>query len=187
MMQKNKIDQINHMTFAELRNELANSTDPVRKEIIRNLMYIRYKQHMDKKERIHQLKRENKKKQLKKIKQKIEEKYKAKPVTNKEDYGDILNANDFVLDIKEENPVEKFIGMPKYNDTELPEYDRDRSNNSLMQRMSNDIDIKKIKEDIIYKPKKESNYSKDFSSPSSNNLDDQYASFNDAFKPLSKR
>ena len=60
MMQKNKIDQINHMTFAELRNELANSTDPVRKEIIRNLMYIRYKQHMDKKERIHQLKRKNK-------------------------------------------------------------------------------------------------------------------------------
>jgi len=179
MMQKNKIDKINHMTFAELRNELANCTDPVRKEIIRNLMYIRYKQYMDKKEKIHQLKRENKKKQLKKIKHKIEEKYKA--VKNEdekeEDYGDILNANDFIANRKEE-PISNFISMPKYNNTELPEYDRDKSNNSLMQRMSNDIDIKKMKEDIIYKPKKESNYSKDFSSSSSNNLDDQYASFN---------
>ena len=48
---------MNNMTFGELRNELANCDNPVRQRIIRNLMYIRYKQHLEKKQKIQQLKK----------------------------------------------------------------------------------------------------------------------------------
>src|SRR5579872_4531533 len=50
-MNNTEINKINNMTFRELRTELANSkNNPVRESIIRNLMYVRYNRHMQKKQ-----------------------------------------------------------------------------------------------------------------------------------------
>ena len=150
------MSRINNMTFGELRNELANCNNSTRKEIIRNLMYIRYKQHLAKKEKINQMKKEFRKSKIRQIKQRIKMKYRPEPVKDIESIGesigegDILDANDFGEKI----------------------YNRDKTNNSLMQRLSTNIDIKKMKEDTL--PKK----TKDFVSPFTNNMDEQYASFN---------
>ena len=75
--------------------------------------------------------------------------------------------------ILDEEPEE----VPPTNNPIIKEYGRDKTNNNLMRRLSNDIDINKIKDDIQKK-----DVSRDFVPPFANNLDDQYASFNEAFK-----
>lgn len=145
-------NKINKMTFGELRNELANCTDPVKKEIIRNLMYIRYNQHLAKKEKIKKLKKEYRRKQIHKIKQKIEDKYKLSDLEKEDSESDILDINDFQKEQKFEQEQEQENIL--YNNNEIPKYNRDKTNTNLMKRLSNDIDINKMKDDNIYNLKK---------------------------------
>jgi hypothetical protein len=170
MSDSNKISQ---MTFGDLRNELANCTDPIRKEIIRNLMYIRYKQHLYKKEKVQQIKKENRNKQIRKIKRRVKKELECKYKSKDSDISDILDLNDFVEPdvVVEQEQIQN----------QVPQYNRDKTNNNLMKRLSNDIDINKMKDENIYN-KKNKDTKRDFVPPFANNLDEKYASFNDAFK-----
>lgn len=173
--------RIQKMTFGELRNELANSDDPVKKEIIRNLMYIRYNQHIAKKEKINQLKKENRKQQIHKIKKKVEDKYKS----NTNDTLDLDIDDLFEQEKKKEKHIvldeePEEITYTQQTTPQIKEYNRDKTNNNLMKRLSNDIDINKIKDDHIYSNRRK-DISRDFVPPFANNLDEQYASFSDAF------
>ncbi|AYV76940.1 MAG: hypothetical protein Barrevirus4_24 [Barrevirus sp.] len=176
----NHINEVNKMTFAELRNELANCSDPVKQYIIRNLMMLRYKQHLENKELERNLKKKYQKSQIKKIKRKLEKKYRNKSVNNP------LTNSDFIEpeETREEEDDNTNNNNNMYNGTKINEYIKDRTNNNLMNRLHNDIEINKMKDDNIYKSSKSNKKNNnDFVSPFSNDgSDDKYASFDNAFK-----
>jgi hypothetical protein len=173
MVDNIEITRINKLTFKELRNELANcKNNPVRETLIRNLMYIRYNQHLHKKQQLIQLKKEHKKKQISKIKNKLEEKYKRN--------GDALNFDD-EIDFNENDfktlkpPFEPLNELDKtdelFDSRDITEYDRDYANNNLIERLNIDADLRKIKPKFKNK--------NDFMTPYSNDSGGNYAPFND--------
>lgn len=156
-----EITRINSLTFGQLRNELANCTDPVRQYIIRNLMFIRYNQYLKNKEIKQEMKKDYKRKQIKKIKKKIEDKYKFNDLDLFIDEIDDAEINN------EEIINEEIInGKPSM---------KDKTNKNLRNRMQNDIDINK---NNTYTSK----IKKDFVPPFTNENDDRYATFEGAFK-----
>ena len=194
MVDNSEIARINKLTFGELRNELANCrNNPVREKVIRNLMCIRYNQHLQKKIQIEQFKKEQKRKQIMKIKNKLEEKYKYKLNENynkpddlldfvdndekvqfdKNDFNNInendlnnINENDFKNDFKNELDETNEL----YDSRNITEYGRDYANNNLMERLNIDMNLRK--DTPIVKNKK------DFATPYSNNPGTQFAPFN---------
>ncbi|MCJ7636446.1 MAG: hypothetical protein MUO21_03065 [Nitrososphaeraceae archaeon] len=186
---ENEITRINKLTFGELRNELANCNDPVRQYIIRNLMLVRYKQHLENKEVQQQMKKDYRKNQLKKIKKRIENKYVKKEHVSLESFDDseifdhdkeLKNINDKVQELNELNNDNPWRDEILNN---IPEYNKDKTNKNLMSRLQNDIDINRLKDNTIHSKK----INKDFVPPFADETDDQYASFNGAFKTRETR
>lgn len=173
----NEIARINKLTFGQLRNELANCNDPVRQYIIRNLMLVRYKQYLKNKELQHQMKKEYRKRQIKKIKSKIESKYKNSK--SMEPFDDL----DLFDEIDGNGNNDEIIHDLMQNNDELPEniqeYMRDKTNKNLRSRLHNDIDINRMKDNTIFNNKIKKN---DFVPPFADGNDDQYASFEGAFR-----
>lgn len=137
------INSINNLTFGQLRNELANCNDPIKEKLLRNIMLIRYKQHLRNKT-----------------------KYNVSNKTN--NYNQFpLNENDFELtpNINTLNEVQENDDL--YDNRDINEYDRDLTNNNLMNRLNSDIDIY---------TKGMSKQKPDFIPPYINNVGDDYAS-----------
>jgi hypothetical protein len=137
------IKKINKLTFGELRKELAECNDSVKEQIIRKMMLIKYKHHIDKK--------------------------KAPPVFP-------FNDNDFNK-LDKPKPV-NIVSNHQSNTNrqqqpKINQYSRDISNNNLMDRLSNDIDINAIKNGKQPKPTFIPPYSN-----INNNTDCNYATFN---------
>ena len=202
MVENLEIARINKLTFGELRNELANCNNPVREKLIRNLMYVRYNQHLHKKQQLEQQKKEYKKRQIRQIKSKLEEKYKVKNenrenANKNNDFLDIDNNDDNDNDNDNDNNVwfdeTDFNVKPSFsslnelddindtNDTNelfdsrnITEYGRDFTNNNLMDRLNADMSLRNDKQ--IFKNKK------DFMAPYSNEPSNNYASFDSIAK-----
>ena len=172
MEMEKEIARINKLTFGQLRNELANCTDPVRQYIIRNLMYVRYTQYLEHKETQNQMKKDYKKKQISKIKKKIISKRKQqdKPLANLDGF-DLDNIDN--LDNLDE--LTNLDNLDNLTQDQIKEYNKDKTNRNIMNRLYNDIDINKMKDS----KKKLDN---EFVPPFSTGSDDQYASFDTAFK-----
>lgn len=180
MVDNSEIARINKLTFGELRNELANCrNNPVREKVIRNLMCIRYNQHLQKKIQIEQFKKEQKRKQIMKIKNKLEKKYKYK-VNHYDKTDDLLDfvdndekvqfdENDFNNVNENKNELDEVNEL--FDSRNITEYGRDYANNNLMERLNIDMNLRK--ENPIVKNKK------DFATPYSNNPGNHFAPFND--------
>lgn len=166
-MEKRTTKQINNMSFNELKNELSNCyNNPIKEKLIRELMLIKYNEHII-------LQQQNKtKKHSPSIKQKIMEPIEVP-----------YNDNDFSLDdLDSNNSSEKINNFERtlpieYNKTKIIEYDKDVTNNNLMARMDSDMEIKKMKV---------SSSKKDLIKPFVNATCDNYASFNDDSSPKLK-
>lgn len=180
---------INNLTFNDLRNELANSRDnPVKESLIRNIMFIRYNQHIQKKN----LKSSSPKQEQTKAKRQ------KPPATKKyvqELYDDRSNKSaglatldafsggdkrddilDFIDDVNS-NPAtggdnSEQVIEELYDTRDIIEYERDKANNNLMQRLNGDITIRNVK----------TKNKTDFLLPYSNDPGDNYASFKDIGK-----
>lgn len=112
-------EQINNMSFAELKNELYKcENNPIKEKIIRELMLIRYQQHI------------NTQKQIKKTKK---PKKQIKPIQAIEVCS--FSDDDFEFDSDDDGDGERNI----------IEYDKDVTNNNLMDRLHNDMELKKLK------------------------------------------
>ena len=178
-MNNHEINRINNMTFKELRNELANCGHNKTKEnIIRNIMYARYKKHIENKmmiERSRQL-------QIMKQQQMKENQIKMMQQNNNDNEDNLsLNSNDFEIKphLPPLNELEK--GNNEYDniyDTrEIQEYDRDMTNNNIIDRLNSDIDIRTARnKKIEYK----------LIPPYSDGNGDNYAPFNSAFQTSRK-
>jgi len=181
MADKAEIARINRLTFKELRNELANcKNNHVKESLVRHLMYIRYNQYIQKKNEEDRIKREHKKRQIEKIKKHVEEKYKRKELVNNVKRDDIFDdiddedknmasLSELVNEVVEEEEDNLFDSRG------ISEYDRDFTNNNLMERLNSDITIR------TNKPKIEKSR-KDIIPPYSNEPGDNYASYQSAFK-----
>lgn len=176
-----EITRINKLTFGELRNELANCNDPVRQYIIRNLMLVRYKQHLANKEAQQQMKKDYRKNQIKKIKSKLKDKYTKKVNISLEPYDDSELFDHEGIEYNDQ--VQEINNWEGDNLNGIPEYNKDKTNKNLMSRLQNDIDINRLKDNTIHNKK----INKDFVPPFADETDDQYASFNGAFKTRDNR
>ena len=166
MVDNIEIARINKMTFRELRNELANCmNNPVRGTIIRNLMYIRYNQHLYKKQQLEQFRKEAKRKQILQIKNKLEKKYKKNNEIINHNHSEEHYDDDFGS-FKKEHCKDVDLNENDFNDTkplfgslneldednsdlfdlrDITEYERDHANNNLMDRLNVDMDLHNIK------------------------------------------
>ena len=173
MEMEKEIARINKLTFGQLRNELANCTDPVRQYIIRNLMYVRYTQYLEHKETQNQMKKDYKKNQISKIKKKIISKRKQKD-KDKDKPLELFDLDELTnLDNLDE--LDNLNNLDNLTQDQIKEYNKDKTNRNIMNRLYNDIDINKMKDS----KKKLDN---EFVPPFSTGSDDQYASFDTAFK-----
>lgn len=181
-MNNTDINKINDMTFRELRTELVNSkNNPVRESIIRNLMYVRYNRHMQKKQ----------------IPIKVMANSEMqKPIPTKINYVEELQSNedDDIFDFLDQvhhqrrshNRSAHQCAYDVPSETRLPggspldqeenelrdsrgitEFDRDLANNNLMDRLNDDVHVR----DARVKNKK------DLILPYSNDAGDNYAPF----------
>lgn len=142
-----EVNKINNLTFKELRNELAKSKgDPLREHLIRNLMFIRYNQHIQNKQKIQK---------VQVIKPKSDIKV---PIDN-----NIVNLVDDLMNDNEE------VISELHDTRDIIEYERDKANNNLMERLNSDISIRTSK----IKNKTE------FLLPYENDPGHNYASFKD--------
>ena len=122
------MDNLNHLTFGELRKELTKcKNNEVKSKLIRCIMYKRYLAHIKMKQAYEH------KKKLKKEAQQI--------------INDIQSDEPFDLsslpdqeDNSEENPGESLD-----DNRNIKLYDRDKANSHLMERLNSDLDIRKIK------------------------------------------
>jgi|688.fasta_scaffold661470_2 hypothetical protein len=146
MIDDRDLIKINKMTFKELRNELVKSNDDlVRSSLIRNLMYLRYIQHLQKKQQYINNKKEYKKKQILKIKRKIEKQYKNDLIENS-DINDLINDNNEDELNEHDFKFSDIIDEEEMHDNrDIREYTRDYLNNDLMERLNGDIMIKTMK------------------------------------------
>lgn len=105
MIYYNMSKHINDMSFNELKKELksCNGTNPMKERIIRDLMVIKYNQHLQKQQQYQQ-----------------QQQIKAKP-------------------------TQPITHKPVPDDNDSDEKVRDKTNNSLMERLNNDLEIKNIK------------------------------------------
>jgi len=143
-MNKAEIDRINNLTFKELRSELVLAKgDPLKEYLIRNLMLIRYNRHIHNK---HQP-------------------IITKPII-KTQFNQI-DVSDLVDDLMNDNQE---IIEELHDNRPIVEYERDKANNNLMERLNNDMDIRNTK---INKKKPE------FLLPYSNDPGENYASIKD--------
>ena len=165
----NEVSRINNMTFGELRNELANcNNNPVRQKLIRNLMVIRYNQHLEKKQHYNKLKAQKELKKNPLLKSNF---------TNQSGDEISFDENDF----KNLKPNHGSLNELESNDElfdsrNITEYDRDHANNNLMERLNTDMNL--------IKNKKQS--TKDFMTPYSNNSCGMYAPFDNYLKSNKK-
>lgn len=159
-------DKIKMMTFGELRVELSKSMDnPVKEMVIRELMLMRYNQHIQKKIVMEQRQQAIKQKQLAKQNKRVEEEEIIEFTKNDFEIKPKLNSL---------NELDDFDKDDLYDDRDITEYERDKFNNNLMDRMNGDIDIRTNKKKQI---------SMDFPPPYSNNSGDNYAPFHSKQKP----
>jgi len=176
-MNNHEIKRINNMTFKELRNELANCGHNKTKEnIIRNIMYARYKKHIENKMMIER----SKQLQITRQQKIKEDQIKIMQQTNNEDNLS-LNSEDFEIKPRLQPLNELEEGNNEYNnihDTrEIQEYDRDMTNNNIIDRLNSDIDIRTSRNKTIeYK----------LVPPYSDGTSDNYAPFNTAFQTSRK-
>jgi hypothetical protein len=107
------------MSFNELKNELHNCHDnKIKEKLIRELMLIKYKEHV--------IKKQNKIKKSKKKNNNSNNSNKV-PTNEIDDAEDVIDF-DYIDD-----------------DNNIIEYGKDITNNNLMDRLNNDMEIKKIK------------------------------------------
>lgn len=167
-----ELNRINKMTFNELRNELAKCDDPVKETLIRNLMYIRYKQHINKKIQIDEIKRRKMLRFMEQQKKKIETN-----TINNNSINDLLNDEDNLsLDPDEFEIKQTSDSLNELDDADelldkrnITEYERDMVNNNIVERLNSDIDIRTMRE---------TQQKKEFVVPYSDNDDGNYAPFN---------
>jgi hypothetical protein len=126
-----EIERINRLTFRELRNELTKcNNDPVKEKIIRNLMLVRYKQHLERK-RLRELK-------------KIEYQQKQSEQTNDFfpfDDDDFAKPSFESLNELDDEKSNELL----FSNRKIEEQDRDHVNNSIVERLNGDIDIKEMR------------------------------------------
>lgn len=173
-MNNQEINRVNSMSFRELRNELANcGNNKMKENIIRHIMYIRYQKHIERKMLIEQQKQKHIRTQMNKQKQNDENmKMKAVQELKTDDTDDniSLNSNDFESNSKFKSENE----LDECDPRDIQEYDRDLTNNNIIERLNSDIDIrternKKIEYKLI--------------PPYSHDTGNNYAPFETAFKP----
>jgi len=123
--------EIYNMTFDELRNELYNCNgNQVKEHIIRNIMFTKYQKHLTKiQQHNNQIKKINETKKIIEIK-------KVLPVQP--------NNNNFSLESDSENNSENNSEKNTDNDSDIDENGKDELNNTIMERLNNDIDIKNL-------------------------------------------
>lgn len=141
------MDNLSHLTFGELRKELAKyKNNEVKSKLIRCIMYKRYLNHI-------------------KMKQEYEQKKKLK----KESF-EIINEmhSEESHDLSQLPEQEESSEESHNNDRNIKLYDRDKANSHLMERLNNDLDIRKIKNSLI-KPT--------FVPPFADNPGDNFAAF----------
>ena len=118
----NIMNKINNMTFNELKNELHNCGDnKIKEKLIRELMLIKYQQYINQKQ--NQINKPNKILKQRKIK------------TNKIPTNEITFNDD---DFNDNDEIDN-------NDNKIIEYGKDVTNNNLMDRLNNDVEIKTMK------------------------------------------
>lgn len=106
-----------NLTFKELKNELdKNKNNPVRAYIIRNLMFVKYNEHI-------------KRKQIYLNQQQMMN----QPI--------IFNDNDF-NSVKSSSSEKSSESDNMVVHREIKEYDRDSANNHMIDRMNSDIQIR---------------------------------------------
>lgn len=149
---KKNIEHYSKMTFRELKNELskfeqnnANNNNDEKIKIIRKIMYQRYQDHMSKKKSPNNIIINSSKKSHIQDNRIHDNEYSRE--SNNLDFLD----DDYIKNDKKynglyeqkvtNNPLEDigFNSRPNY------EYDRDKLNNNLTDRLNNDLDIYNIK------------------------------------------
>lgn len=188
-----ELNRINKMTFKQLRNELAKCDDPVKATLIRNLMYLRYSQHINKKKEIENIKKKKMEKYIKREKriinnmenQNTNKNIDIKDIDIKDiDIKDInikdidikeLLDDDLSIDPDQFEMKQNFYSLneldeldPLVDKRDITEYERDMVNNNIAERLNSDIDIRTMREN---KQKKE------FVMPYSDNAGGNYAPF----------
>lgn len=188
MVDRAEITRINNMTFHELRNELAYcGNNKVKEDLIRHIMYQRYKKHLETKNKMEQIKFQKKQKYLEKLKRQQEREIKKKlsmekkrerkvhQQEEKEDDNLSFDSSDFQETnriIVPSNGFDDFETNEVFDKRDITEYDRDITNNNLVNRLNNDIDIRNSRNRNKRVPNKI-----DFVPPYANNSGDNYASF----------
>ncbi len=133
------MEKINKMSFNELKNELHNcDNNKIKEKLIRELMFIKYQRHVIQQQ-------ENNKKH-----QRIKNKIKHQSIPTNEI---IFDSDDF---------------DDSDSDKRIIEYNKDKTNNNLMDRMNSDMEIKQMKV---------STNKKDIVKPFVNSSCDTYATF----------
>lgn len=171
MNNHNDVEKIKKMTFKELRNELVNCTNnPIREKIIRNMMILRYNQHMERK-RIYEIRK------AERLQKKMMKKQQNSMVDNNENDNDeqiILDENDYeyvnptyrsLNELDEQSNDEDFRPV-----REIKEQERDKLNDNLVSRLNNDLELRNGNE-------KNKEKKVDIIPPFSNDTGDMYAPF----------
>jgi hypothetical protein len=135
------MNKINDMSFNELKNELHNCGDnKIKEKLIRELMMIKYQQYINQHKNVNRTIKIPKKKKIK---------------TNK------IPKNEVIFSDSDFNDDE-------INNNKIIEYGKDITNNNLMDRLNNDVEIKTMKV---------STSKKDIVKPFVNSNCDTYATF----------
>lgn len=196
MTTRQEIYRINKMTFHELRNELAYCGDnKVKEDLIRNIMFQRYQKHIELKNQIEHIKQQKKQMYIDKLKRQQEKEYKKrladekrknKKIKEPEDDNISLDSTDFINTgtiIKPMNELDDIDNNGLFDKRDITEYDRDLTNNNLVDRLNSDIDIRTKRNNG-----RENNNRKqiDFVSPYANTPGDNYAPFDSILKSSKK-
>ena len=198
MTSRQEIDRINKMTFHELRNELAYcGNNKVKEDLIRHIMFQRYQKHIELKNQIEYIKQQKKQRYIEKLKRQQEKEYKKRLAYEKknnqklkepDDDNVSLDSTDFVNTgtiIKPMNELDDINGNGLFDKRDITEYDRDLTNNNLVDRLNSDIDIRTKRNTgrgISNKDKKQV----DFVPPYADTAGDNYAPFDSILKSSKK-
>ncbi|QKF94068.1 hypothetical protein QKU48_gp0610 [Fadolivirus algeromassiliense] len=172
-----ELNKINKMTFSQLRNELALCNDPIKEKLIRNLMYIRYKQHINNKIKMEEMTRQKK---MKMIERENRNRIKTmEQVNDNQNMMDMLDDQDNIsIDPDEYEIKQNNISLNELDDEnmlfdkrDITEYERDAVNNNIVDRLNSDIDIRTMRENR--------NTKKEFVMPYSDDVSGNYAPFNE--------
>jgi hypothetical protein len=148
-MDPQTVTKINNMTFSELKNELYKChNNPIKERIIRELMVIKYQQHIN----LQKNKQNKKPKTVPSQKPKMIE-----PI-------EVFSFDDFSLDDFNDDKKD----FDAFDRNHIIEYKKDVTNNNLMDRLNNDMEIKKMKK---------SKNVKEIIKPFANTSCDAYATF----------